>query len=98
MQNSRGVRAERHVVTKQRLGYFDKRRMLHETLEYLAVRKQPANVLLASPIIASAERGSGRRGGDFQGARARLRRFRRGHQIRDHDESRPIDDLLHDRG
>jgi hypothetical protein len=51
-----------------RLGDLDKRWMLHHALDYLAVREQTANMLLASPIIASAERGSGRRGGDFQSA------------------------------
>ena len=44
MQNSCGVRAEHHVVAKHRLGDFDNRRMLHEPLEYLAMREQPANV------------------------------------------------------
>src|SRR5271170_7832536 len=72
--------------------------MLCHALEDLAMREQAANVVLAGLFITAAEGGSIRRLGNFQCARARLRRFGRGHQVRHQHESGSIEELLRDRG
>ena len=65
--------------------------MLRQSLEYLTVPEQPANVLLPGPFMPPAESGSVGGGGNFQRARASLSRLRRAHQIRQPDVSGSVD-------